>query len=47
MKWQKKAYKVYFLRLKREEDKDLIDFLKSKPSVNAYLKELIRKDFKR
>jgi len=45
--YDKTAYKKYRLRLKVEEDKDLIEHLSTKDSINAYIKALIVEDMKR
>ena len=40
----KEHYKRIEVKLKIEEDADIIEHLESIESVNAYIKELIRKD---
>lgn len=46
-KWLKEHYVNRTLKLNLKNDKDILDFLKEKESVNKYLKELIREDIKR
>lgn len=43
---QKKNNKTFTLKLSRNLDKDMIEWLESQENRNAYLKALIRKDMK-
>lgn len=43
----KENYRRIAFTLNNEHDKDIIDYLKKKDNMNAYLKELIRKDMKK
>ena len=38
-------FKMITLRLHREHDADLIDWLSSKPSVNQFVKDLLKREF--
>ena len=40
----KESYKRYEIKFRWYSEKDIIEHLASKPSVQAYIKELIRKD---
>ena len=42
--YNRKTYKAYSLRINKNKDADIIEFLKHKESVNNYLIELIRRD---
>lgn len=42
--WQKANVRQYIVRLNRNTEADLIDKLESEPSVQGYIKELIRED---
>ena len=46
-KWQKKAQKQIILKLHKEYDKDIIEFLDVLPNRTELLKKLIRKEMKR
>ena len=37
----------YELRLNKNKDSDLIEYLNSQPSINGYLKQLIENDLKK
>ena len=37
----------FMLKVNRKNDPDMVDWLESKESIQAYLKELIRKDMER
>lgn len=43
-KYDKEKRRVYGFRLHNELDKDIIDRLASVPSMQGYIKELIRRD---
>lgn len=45
IKYIKKAYQRYELKLKRVEDKELIEHLEQQPNKNDYIKQLIIKDY--
>lgn len=42
--WQKANVRQYIVRLNRNTEADLIDKLESEPSVQGYIKSLIRED---
>lgn len=44
MKYDKEHRRVYGFRLHNDIDKDIIEKLSSVPSMQGYIKELIRKD---
>ena len=44
MKWDKENRRVYGFRLHKTLDKDVIDKLDSVPSMQGYIKQLIRQD---
>lgn len=44
-KYVKKTYKRFEIRLRKDTDIDLINYLESKESVNKYLIDLIREDY--
>lgn len=46
-RWNKKAYQSFTFRLKREDEKDLIDWIRSQEKRNAYLVSLVREDMER
>lgn len=46
-KWRKKHYKRYEFLLRNDEDKNIIEWLESKPSKAQYVVELIREDIKK
>lgn len=43
-KFIKNTYRRYSLRLKLNDDKEMINYLNSKENLNAYIKELVIKD---
>lgn len=43
-KYIKNNYRRMRLDLNKNTEQEMIDFLESQPNVNAYLKELIKKD---
>lgn len=43
-RWNKKTYENVRFRLRKDRDADVIQWLSEKPSKNAYLVELIRRD---
>lgn len=43
----KESYKRYEIKVRLDTETDIIEYLASKPSVQAYLKELIRKDMEK
>ena len=45
-KYDKKAYKKYGFRLRREEEKELIEHIEKQTSKNDYFKQLIINDIK-
>ena len=47
MKYDKTHRRVYGIRLHNENDKDIIEKLASVPSMQGYIKELIREDIAR
>lgn len=46
IKYMREKCRMVRLQLNRENDKDIVEHLESKDNINAYLKELIRKDMK-
>lgn len=44
VKYIRKAYSRFEIRLRKDTEADIIEWLESKESVNSYLKALIRKD---
>jgi hypothetical protein len=44
-RYNKKVYQRFEVRLRKVEDKELIDYLETKASKNDYLKQLIIKDY--
>ena len=40
----KNTYRRYTLKLRLDNDRDIINFIESKPNKNEYIKELIIKD---
>ncbi len=45
-KWRKENTRVFKIRLSRNIDGDMIEFLESKDNKQGYIKELIREDMK-
>lgn len=45
-RYEKKAYTKIMLRLRKEEDADILEALEKAPSKNAFIKECIRKNLK-
>ena len=45
--FNKQTYKLISLRFRKKEDADLLDFLKTKKSINAYIISLIKEDYKK
>lgn len=45
-RYQYKHYTNFNIVMKRDEDKELIEYLKTKENKSAYIKELVRKDMK-
>ena len=45
--YNKKTYKLISLRLRKKEDANIINFLKTKKSINSYLLDLIKEDMKK
>ena len=43
----KKTYRQFMLKINRGTESDIMDWLESQENVQAYLKELVRKDMKR
>lgn len=43
-KYQRKAYKSYSIRIRKDTDQNVIDYLDSKPNVAQYIVSLIRAD---
>lgn len=46
-KYKKENYKRLVVDFNKVKDKDVLDYLASKDNMNAYIRELIRKDIKR
>ena len=46
-KWRKENTRVYKIRLSKNVDGDMIEFMESKDNKQGYIKELIREDMKR
>lgn len=50
-KWQLKVYKYKTLKMHKENDKDILEWLtilnKEKRTTNGYIKKLIREDMKK
>ena len=44
-KYVKKTYKRFEIRLRKDSDIDLINYLESKESTNKYLIDLVRDDY--
>lgn len=44
IKYRRKTYRVFQLKLRYDTEKDLIEFLESKDSINSYIKKLIIDD---
>ena len=42
--YQYKHYRNFNIVMKKDEDKELIEFLKTKENKSAYIKELVRRD---
>lgn len=42
--WKRKNTRLFAIRLTRRTDQDMIDYIESKPSCNAYIVNLIRAD---
>lgn len=42
--WQKEHIKRVVVKLNKESDKDILDYLDSLPNVQGYIKSLVRKD---
>lgn len=47
IKYLKKAYQRYTIRVRKDDEKDIIDKLESVESINRYVKELIKADMKK
>lgn len=45
-KWRKENTRVFKIRLFRNTDGDMIEFLEAKENKQGYIKELIREDMK-
>jgi hypothetical protein len=46
-KYDAKTARYFSLKLNRNTDKDIIERLEKEPSIQGYLKQLIREDMKR
>lgn len=46
LEYQKEHYASVVFHLRKEEDKDVLEFLKGFPNKSKYLIELIKKDMK-
>ena len=44
LKWEKETQRLFAIKVSRLSEKDMIEFLESKESIQAYIKGLIRKD---
>lgn len=47
IKYLKKAYQRYTIRVRKDDEKDIIDKLESVGSINKYVKDLIKADMKK
>ena len=47
LKWEKETQRRFAIKVSRISEKDMVDFLEGKPSYNAYIKGLIRKDMEK
>ena len=43
-KYNKKKYKDFKFRVRRDNEEEIIDYLSMQRSINEYIKELIKKD---
>lgn len=44
LQWEKQTQRLFKIKVSRISEKDMVDFIESKESYNAYIKGLIRKD---
>lgn len=44
LQWEKETQRLFAIKVSRISEKDMVEFLESKESFNAYIKGLIRKD---
>ena len=44
LQWEKDTQKIFAFKVSRISESEMVEFLNGKESVNAYVKELIRKD---
>ena len=44
LKWEKETQRLFAIKVSRISESDMVEFLESKQSYNAYIKDLIRKD---
>ena len=46
-KYNKKAYKDVKVRIRKDNEQDMLSYLSMKESINEYIKELIKEDMKK
>lgn len=46
-RYNQKTYRRFEIKVRKDTESDIIDFLESKPSVNSYLIGLVKNDIKR
>lgn len=44
LQWEKETQRHFAFKVSKISEKDMVDFIESKPSFNAYVKDLIRQD---
>lgn len=44
LKWEKETQRIFAIKVSRLSEKDMVEFLESRESIQAYIKGLIRKD---
>jgi len=47
LKWEKETQRLFAIKVSRISEPDMVEFLESKESYNAYIKGLIRADMER
>lgn len=47
LKWEYDTQRLFKIKVSKLSEKDMVDFIESKPSINGYIKELIRKDMEK
>lgn len=45
--YQKKVYTTFSFMLRKVDDREMIEFIRSQGNVSGYFRELVRKDMKR